>query len=532
MEGMIMRDESQRASFPPFPAEYRASGVLLHVTSLPSAYGIGDLGPTAFAWIDRLCEAGQTWWQVLPLVPTGPYHSPYQGLSSFAGNELVISPDSLVEDGLLRPGDCEGPSFPADEVHYDSVISFKHRLLELARANLNSGKSPDLMSACDQFRHQQAEWLEDYALFRALKARYGGASFLEWPEDLVRRNPSSMASARRDLAEEVDKVIFAQFILFRQGRRLVEYAHAKGVRIIGDIPFFVSPDSNDVWVNPELFLLDETLRPRAVAGVPPDYFSEAGQLWENPVYDWDALRRTGYRWWINRIRTRMTFVDIIRLDHFRGFESAWHVPAGNPTAQHGEWVPGPGADFFKTAVTELGTLPFIAEDLGLITQEVSALRDQFRLPGTRVLQFAFDGHSDNPHLPHNYMPNTVVYTGTHDNDTSRGWFEELSDEQQKRVWRYMNRPDGDSGEVARELIRLAWSSVAALAVVPLQDLLGLGRDARMNVPGVAEGNWRWRATADMLSAQEFGWLEDLTRTSKRSAVSGGPNSNSMTERGS
>ncbi len=527
-----MRDENQFSIFPPFPAGYRASGVLLHVTSLPSPYGIGDLGPAAFAWIDRLCEAGQAWWQFLPLVPTGPYHSPYQGLSSFAGNELVISPDSLAENGLLRPGDCEGSSFPANEVNYDAVISFKHRLLEIARANFNSGLRPDLMSAYDQFRHEQSEWLEDYALFRALKARHGGACYLDWSEDLVRRDPSSLASARRDLADEMDKVIFAQFILFLQARRLVGYAHAKGVRMIGDIPFFVSPDSSDVWVNPELFLLDEKLRPRVVAGVPPDYFCETGQLWENPVYDWDAMRRTGYRWWINRIRGRMTFVDIIRLDHFRGFESAWHVPAGHPTAQDGEWVPGPGADFFNAARMELGTLPFIAEDLGLITQEVSALRDQFHLPGTRVLQFAFDGHEDNPHLPQNYMPNTVVYTGTHDNDTSRGWFEELSDEQQKKVWSYMNRPDGESREVARELTRLAWSSVAALAVVPLQDLLGLGKEARMNVPGTAEGNWRWRATADMLSAQEFGWLEDLTRTSKRSGVLVGRNAGSMTEAGS
>ena len=409
-------------SLPPFPPDYRASGLLLHVTSLPSPYGIGDVGPSALAWIDRLREAGQTWWQALPLGPTGFGDSPYQSLSSFAGNGLLISPDWLIEDGLLRESDCDGHAFPATTIDYDAVIPFKHRLLELAWHHFRDGARADLRPAYEQFCAEQAHWLEDYALFRALKARYRGASYLDWPAELVRRDPEALSRARRDLLGPIDQVRFAQFLLFRQGARLKEHARARGLRLIGDLPFFVSPDSSDVWANPELFLLDEQRRPRFVAGVPPDYFSSEGQLWGNPVYDWEALRRTGYRWCIDRLRALLAHVDVIRLDHFRGFAAAWHVPAGAPTAQSGQWVPGPGAEFFTAVERELGGLPFIAEDLGLITPDVGALRDQFRLPGTKVLQFAFDGHADNPYLPHNYIPNAVVYTGTHDNNTTRGWY--------------------------------------------------------------------------------------------------------------
>jgi 4-alpha-glucanotransferase len=515
---MTIGEDSLWASFPPFPEGYRSSGVLLHVTSLSSAYGIGDVGPSAFNWIDRLYEAGQGWWQSLPLGPTTCFNSPYQSLSSFAGNWLLISPDSLMDDGLLSAADLGKNSFTTNAVEYDEVILFKYRLLEKAWNNFSSWLRPDLRPAYEQFRYEQAEWLEDYALFSALKVRYGGIGFLNWPKDLVHRDPSALARARQDLAELIENVCFAQFLLLRQGERLKEYAHAKGVRFIGDLPFFVSLDSSDVWANPELFLLDEQLRPRFVAGVPPDYFSEQGQMWGNPVYDWEALRRTGYQWCIKRIRALLAHVDVIRLDHFRGFEAAWHIPADAPTAQSGQWVPGPGAEFFNAVRKELGKLPFIAEDLGLITPEVRALRDQFQLPGTRVLQFAFDGHSDNPHLPHNYVRNTVVYTGTHDNNTTRGWFEELPEYQRKEVWSYLKRPPGGSEEVAHELIRLAWSSVASLAIVPLQDLLSLGKEARMNVPGSAEGNWRWRVTEDMLSSREFEWLGELTRTSKRSTA--------------
>jgi 4-alpha-glucanotransferase len=504
-------------SLPPFPPDYRASGVLLHVTSLPSPYGIGDVGAAALAWIDRLREAGQSWWQALPLGPTGYGDSPYQALSSFAGNGLLMSPDWLIEDGLLRVSDCQGPSFSADAVDYDAVASFKHRLLETAWANFNSGVRPDLRPAYAQFCQDHAHWLEDYALFRALKSKHGGASYLEWPAELARRAPGALAQARRELATQIDQVRLAQFLLFRQGARLKQHAQARGVRLIGDLPFFVSPDSSDVWANPELFLLDEHRRPSVVAGVPPDYFSAAGQLWGNPVYDWDALRRTGYRWWVDRLRALLAHVDVIRLDHFRALAAAWHVPAGAATAESGRWVPGPGAEFFTTVRNELGALPFIAEDLGFITPDVYALRDRFRLPGMRVLQFAFDGHADNPYLPSNYITNTVVYTGTHDNPTTREWYEELPDDQRRNFWGCLKRAGGDSRETAPALMSLAWSSIAALAIAPLQDVLNLGREARMNVPGRAGGNWHWRCTEDMLRGPAFERLRELTTTSKRSA---------------
>ena len=332
---------------------------------------------------------------------------------------------------------------------------------------------------------------------------------------MVRRTPTALAQARRNLGDQVDQVRFAQFLAFRQAGRLKDHARSKGVRLIGDLPFFVSPDSCDVWANPELFLLDEQHRPRFVAGVPPDYFSAQGQLWGNPVYDWDAVRQTGYRWCLDRLRARLAYVDMIRLDHFRAFAAAWHIPIGAATAQTGQWVPGPGADFFVAAEKELGDLPFIAEDLGLITQDVTALRDQFRLPGMRVLQFAFDGKLDNPHLPRNYVSNTVVYTGTHDNSTTRGWFEELPQQERQYLRNYLNRQSIENREAASLLINLAWSSVASLAIAPLQDVLNLGNEARMNRPGRAEGNWCWRCTEDMLAPAAFQWLHDLTKSSKR-----------------
>jgi 4-alpha-glucanotransferase len=491
--------------------------LLLHVTSLPSPYGIGDVGPASLSWIDRLEEAGQSWWQALPLGPTGYGNSPYQSLSSFAGNGLLISPDWLIEDELLRVSDCQAGSLPQSEIDYEAVIPFKHRLLETAWAHFRAGARGDLRAAYEQFCNDQAHWLEDYALFRVLKAKFHDAYYLEWPAELVHREPAALARTRRELAEQIGQVCFAQFLLFRQGERLKAHAHSKGLGLIGDLPFFVSPDSSDVWAHPEFFLLDEQRRPRFVAGVPPDYFSLQGQLWGNPIYNWDALRQSGYHWCICRLRSLLAHVDVIRLDHFRAFVAAWHVPAGASTAQSGRWVPGPGADFFRAVQRELGVLPFIVEDLGLITADVYVLRDEFRLPGTRVLQFAFDGHSDNPYLPDNYPTNTVVYTGTHDNPTSRGWFEELSNDQRQNLWKYMKRSGGESAEAAAALLGLGWSSVAALAMAPLQDLLNLDKEARMNVPGRAEGNWRWRCTEKMLEDPAFEWLRDLTKTSKRSA---------------
>ena len=507
-----------RDNVPQFPPEYRASGILLHVTSLPSPYGIGDLGPAALSWIDRLAEAGQSWWQSLPLGPTGYGNSPYQPLSSFAGNALVISPDWLIEDELLGPSDCEHPYFPEAFVDYDAIVPFKHRLLAKAWSNFQAGARNDLRPAYERFCSDQNHWLDDYALFRALKSKFDGAPYLDWPAELVQRNPAALDRMRRELAEMIGQACFAQFLLFRQAERLKAHAHTTGLRLIGDLPFFVSPDSSDVWADPELFLLDNQLRPRFVAGVPPDYFSAQGQLWGNPVYNWDSLRQSGYRWWVDRLRSLLTHVDVIRLDHFRGFIAAWHVPAGAPTAQAGRWETGPGADLFRAVEGVLTSLPFIAEDLGVITPDVYALRDQFDLPGMRVLQFAFDGQSNNPYLPENYVTNTVVYTGTHDNPTTREWFEDLPGDQQQKIWTYVREHGAKSGEAAQALMELAWSSSGALAMAPLQDLLNLDKEARMNVPGRPDGNWRWRSTEGMLSDPAFEWLGNLTQHANRSKL--------------
>jgi 4-alpha-glucanotransferase len=506
----------------PFPPEYRASGILAHVTSLPCRHGIGDLGPAARQWVDRLHAAGQSWWQALPVGPTGYGDSPYQSLSSFAGNELLISPDDLVEDGLLHPGDCAGDAGDAARVDYAAVIPFKERLLGIAWHKFSSGARPDLRSTFEEFCDEQQHWLDDYAMFGALKSRFKGGAYFDWPEELVRREPTALDAARRDLAAPCQKTQFAQFLLSRQGGRLKQYARAKGVCLIGDLPFYVSPDSSDVWAAPQLFRLDDHRRPLLVAGVPPDYFSATGQLWGNPVYDWQALRRTGYRWWIERLHALLAHVDMVRLDHFRAFAAGWCVPAGSVTAETGSWVPGPGADFFTAAASALSGLPLIAEDLGLITPDVTALRERFGLPGMRVLQFAFDGRSDNPHLPDNYVHNTVVYTGTHDNPTTRGWFEALPERQRQQVWDYLRRRDGNSADAAPALIELAWRSPAALAMTPLQDLLNLGEEARMNQPGRTEGNWQWRCTAAMLRPAVWQWLHDLTVTANRARAMSTP----------
>jgi 4-alpha-glucanotransferase len=509
-----MSGDGGLASIPLFPSGYRASGVLLHVTSLPSPYGIGDLGTAAFSWIDRLHSAGQRWWQVLPLGPTGYGNSPYQPVSSFAANPALISPDSLIANGLLKKADCQ-TEFPSDVVDYDAVIPFKNRLLETAWNNFKAGPSKDLRAGYDEFRSQQKHWLDDYALFEALKTKFDGEYYLKWPEEFVQRRSDSLKAARKELADKIDQVCFAQFLLFRQTDQLKEYAHSKGIRLIGDLPFFVSPDSSDVWANPEMFLLDEQGHPRFVAGVPPDYFSAQGQLWGNPVYNWDALRAVDYRWSIDRLRALLAHVDAIRLDHFRGFAAAWHVPAGAPTAQSGKWVQGPGAGFFEAVQKDLGGLPFIAEDLGLITPDVYALRDQFQLPGTRVLQFAFDGHSDNPYLPNNIIGNAAAYTGTHDNAPTREWYEELPEYQRQNFWNYVKRTPDASEDAAPLLMELAWTSPAALTVAPLQDVLNLGAGSRMNIPGRASGNWRWRYPGDMASLPAFRWLRDITEMSKR-----------------
>ncbi len=491
----------------------------MHLTSLPSPFGIGDFGPAAYAWIDRLAEARQAWWQVLPLSPTGHSCSPFEPLSTFALNDYLLSPERLIADGLLAAGDACGVDFPDAAVDFDRVARFKNELLGRAWSNFCSDARPDLRSDFADFCRDQASWLDDYALFHSLKERHGGAPLHEWPKAELTRQPAALLIARQELADAIDVLRFGQFLADRQARELKAYAAAHGVRLIGDLPFFVALDSCDVWSHPELFLLDQDLRPQFLSGVPPDYFSVTGQLWGTPLYDWKAHQLSGYKWWGRRIQSLLSYVDLIRLDHFRAFAAAWHVPASETTAEAGQWLPGPGSDFFETMQRAFGGLPLIAEDLGLLTPDVYQLRDRFRLPGMRVLEFAFDGDQNNPFLPHNYVANTIVYTGTHDNDTLRGWYLSLSDEQRRRVWKYLKRPVGDSEEATAELLRLAWASPAALAMAPLQDLLHLDTTARMNVPGSTAGNWRWRCTDEMLRSPAFDQLRTLTEQTARAASS-------------
>jgi 4-alpha-glucanotransferase len=487
---------------------------LLHITSLPGRHGIGDLGAAAYRIVDTRAAAKQTWWQILPLGPPGAGNSPYQAYSAFAGNPNLISLEALVDEGLLQKFELELPRFPESRVDFRRVAYWKQRLLIVAWSMFVQNDKHRLWPAFKRFLREQADWLNDFALFMALKHAFGEKSWTDWPKELVRREPRAMAAAREKFVIHINRICFAQFLFFRQLDALRKYAKSKGVKLIGDLPIFVSPESADVWANPHLFLLDRDRRPKFVAGVPPDYFSKTGQRWGNPLYNWKAMQQEGYRWWIQRIRATLAQVDLVRIDHFRGFAASWHVPAHLPTAEKGRWVKTPGKELFEVLRKELGGLPFIAEDLGLITPDVEKLRDELGLPGMRVLQFAFGDGADNPFLPHKYVRNTVVYTGTHDNDTTAGWYRGLPAEQKSFVRQYASTSDR---EAIWSLIRLAWSSVADLAIVPLQDVLELGSAARMNVPGSSSGNWSWRVRAAQLRQSNFDRLAELTETFGRSA---------------
>jgi 4-alpha-glucanotransferase len=485
----------------------RFGGLLLHPTSLPGEDGIGDLGPAARRWIEWLAGAGCTLWQILPLGPTGFGDSPYQSFSAFAGNPLLISLPALADQGLLTPEEVLArPSFSPERVAFGQVFAHKERLLSLAAERFAAGEPRDWRPAYDAFCQENAYWLDDFALFMALKRQHRGAPWTEWPEPLAAREPRALTAAAADLAPEVDAQRFCQFVFFRQWTAVREAARAAGVTIIGDMPIYVAHDSADVWARHELFDLEPDGRPRVVAGVPPDFFSATGQLWGNPLYRWDGLRESGYAWWVERFRQALEMVDLVRLDHFRGFEAYWEVPAEAPTAEPGRWVPGPGADFLRSLRTALGRLPIIAEDLGVITPEVVALRDDFELPGMKVLQFAFSGDPLDEYLPHNFPARCVVYTGTHDNDTSRGWYEQAPEAERGFVRRYLA---SDGGDIAWDLIRAAWSSVAERAIAPLQDALGLGSEARMNTPGRPEGNWTWRVREAQLTPELAERLAEL-----------------------
>lgn len=485
----------------------RSSGVLLHPTSLPGRYGVGDLGPMAFAWVEALARAKQSWWQILPLGPTGAGDSPYQSYSAFAGNPNLISPDELVKDRLIATSDLNDVNFPAGFVDYENVGKFKTWLLDRAWRGFKKGAADHLRGDFDRFCREDAYWLDDFALFMAIKQGCDGKSWDKWPMPLVRREPGAIQQAHAELADEVGSQRFRQFLFFRQWSALRDHAHRCGVRLFGDAPIFVAADSADVWANPQLFLLDADRRPRFVAGVPPDYFSATGQLWGNPLYDWPAHQASGFGWWIARIKANLRQVDLVRLDHFRGFAAAWHVPYGAPTAQTGQWAPGPGTAFFEAIGHALGGLPLVAEDLGLISKDVHELRNRFDLPGMYILQFAFGGATEFRFLPHNHVRNAVVYTGTHDNDTTLGWWRTITEKERQFLRCYEPHVDEDP---VGTLIRTAWASVADFAIAPLQDLLRLGTEARMNVPGVPDGNWKWRCTEDQVTPTLLDGLADLT----------------------
>ncbi|MFN7472140.1 MAG: 4-alpha-glucanotransferase [Roseiflexaceae bacterium] len=492
----------------------RQSGILLHPTSLPSRWGIGDLGPAAYQFVDTLIATSQRIWQVLPLGPTGYGDSPYQCFSAFAGNPLLISPDALIDAGLLDPAERDTyPHFDDHGIDYGAVIPAKFALL--SRAYHAFGQhTGDLHAEYTAFCAAESRWLPDYALFMALKADHGGITWSSWAPAYAQRDPAALAEARTRLADAIGYQQFLQFMFSRQWRSIRGYANQRGITIIGDAPIFVAYDSADVWAAPELFWLDDTGLPTVVAGVPPDYFSVDGQRWGNPLYRWDAHRAQGYAWWIERIRSNAMLYDLIRLDHFRGFVAYWEVPVAEPTARIGRWVDAPGFELLQALTAALGTLPIIAEDLGLITDDVVRLRDENGLPGMKIMQFAFHGNPAEAFLPHHHIRACVVYTGTHDNDTSRGWYEAATDSERAFLAEYLGKAS-EHIDPAWDLMRLAWGSVADTAIAPLQDVLDLPNAARMNYPGRLGGNWGWRFRFDELQPHILERLRVMTHTFDR-----------------
>ncbi len=485
----------------------RSSGVLLHPSSLPGKFGIGEIGPQAIQWLDFLANAGCSLWQVLPLGPTGYGDSPYQCFSAFAGNPYLVSLQSLLEEDYLHPNDLiEVPEFPSDRVDFGKLIPWKLSVLDRAYIRFQHSASADKREAFAYFRAFHQEWLEDFALFMALKEAHGGAAWSSWEASLRDRNPQALKDARLSLDVAVERQVFRQFLFFQQWQSIKDYAHSKGIQLVGDVPIFVAHDSADVWAHPELFFLDQLGQPTVVAGVPPDYFSPTGQLWGNPLYRWKVHQETNFQWWINRIRFALEVVDIIRLDHFRGFAGYWEIPGKAKTAEKGRWVSAPGMELFARLQEVMGDLPVIAEDLGVITPDVVVLREHFDLPGMKIFQFGFGGGPDDPFLPHNFATNCVVYTGTHDNDTALGWYDRVEGDEKDFYRRYLGR---DGKDVSWDLIRGAWASVADQALCPMQDLLSLGNDARMNYPGNPSGNWSWRMKAGSLTTSLMGRLYEL-----------------------
>ena len=493
----------------------RSSGILFHPTSLPGKYGIGTLGKEAYAFIDFLKKSRQKLWQIFPLGPTGYGDSPYQSFSSFAGNPYLIDFDLLIEAHLLSEEDLRDVFFGDNEeyIDYGAVYNQKYPLLRKAYENFKSSDNHEMRENLEHFKRENASWLNDYSLYISLKNHFNGLPWNEWAHDIKNREHGAMEHYRNELADDIEYHNFIQFLFFKQWGDVKRYANENGIKIIGDIPIFVAADSSDAWANPEIFLFDEERKPVKVAGVPPDYFSATGQLWGNPLYNWQKLKETNYSWWVERVRANLSTCDIIRIDHFRGFEAYWAVPYGDDTAINGQWEPGPGIDLFNAIKSQLGELPIIAEDLGLMTQGVIDLREATGFPGMKILGFAFDSGEENDYLPHTYTKNCVVYTGTHDNDTLIGWFQKAKEEDRQFARDYLNSRSDD--EIHWDAIRGARSSVASMAISPVQDFLGLGSEARINTPGVAAGNWQWRLRHGVLTDELAERIAKLTRVYSR-----------------
>lgn len=494
----------------------RSSGILLHPTSFPGPDGIGDLGPEAYRFVNFLEESNCGLWQVLPLGPTGYGDSPYQCFSAFAGNPYLISPTILFEEGLLSEADLsDRPTFPAGNIDFGKAIVWKLTLLDRAYKNFVHISSKSLQTEFKNFQQEEANWLKDFSLFMSIKEKQNGVAWNQWPEALRKHDPEALKAFEKEFQEDVKRHAFRQFLFFKQWRAVKKYANDKGIKIIGDIPIFVAYDSADAWSQPDLFYLDSEGLPTVVAGVPPDYFSPTGQLWGNPLYRWDVHKKTGYAWWIKRIKATLSLFDIVRLDHFRGFAAYWEVPADKPTAEIGRWAPGPGEDIFQAIKDALGSLPIIAEDLGEITPDVVKIRDGFNLPGMKIFQFAFSSDSDDPFLPHNYPQNCVCYTGTHDNDTALGWYQSAPEKERDFCRRYMARSGED---ISWDMIRCVWASTAVIAIAPMQDLLSLGNEARMNFPGKPSGNWTWRMSPNAGSPYLSSRIREFNQLYSRSAA--------------
>jgi len=492
----------------------RSAGILLHPTSLPGNYGIGDLGNEAYRLVDFLAEAGQKLWQVFPLGPTGYGDSPYQCFSAFAGNPLLISPDKLIEEKLLHQTEIKNLPDDSTRIDFGKVINFKKELLTTAYKNFKKDNR-NFVKDFNSFTKEHSSWLEDYSLFMAAKDFHRGASWNQWDKSLVLREKSALIFFKEKLSDEINYQKFVQFLFFRQWKALRKYANEKGIKIIGDMPIFIAFDSADLWANKELFTVDEDGKLTFVAGVPPDYFSATGQLWGNPLYKWDEMEKDDFLWWRKRFKALWELVDIIRIDHFRGFEAYWKIPGDAKTAQTGKWVKAPGEKLFDTVKKYLGDLPILAEDLGVITPPVEALRDKFNFPGMKVLQFAFGEGMETKFLPHNFVPNCVVYTGTHDNDTTKAYFEKESEKKSGITEHAKNYINYFGNDLVPELIRTAYASVAVFVIIPMQDILNLGGEARMNFPSTLGGNWSWRFKWELIQKNLSRHLKDLTELYER-----------------